>query len=83
MHYGSRMLPTMSTADGPAVSARIRRAIRRAGRAQTGVATMSGLSWPQWQRRMRGDVGWRVDEVQRIAEHLGVPLADLIEGSEK
>jgi len=77
------MLTDMSTDDGPAVSKRIKSAVGRAGRAQTGVATMCGLSWPQWQRRMRGDVGWRLDEVQRIAEHLGVPLTELTEGGSK
>jgi hypothetical protein len=77
------MLPTMSTADGPAVSKRIKRAVREAGRAQTGVATMCGLSWPQWQRRMSGAVGWRLDEVQRIAEYLEVPLTELADGNDE
>lgn len=77
------MLPTMSKTDGSAVSERIRRAIRRSRRTQTGVATMCGLSWPQWQRRMSGEVAWRLDEVQRVADHLGVTLADLTGEGEK
>lgn len=58
------------------VSDAIRKALGQ--RRQTEVATEAGLSWPQWQRRMSGDVPWRADEVRDVARVLGVPVAQLM-----
>lgn len=68
------------TRDEP-VSAKIRRIVAEQERQQTKVATAVGLSWPQWQRRISGNVPWRRSELNAIAEELDVPVEDLI-GSE-
>jgi DNA-binding phage protein len=71
------MLPPMTERPPPLTSSRIRVLAVAAHRPQTQLAGDVGLSWPQWQRRMRGDVAWRLDEVQNIARALGVPLEGL------
>jgi DNA-binding phage protein len=77
------MLPPMTERPPPPLtSSRIRVLAVAAHTAQTKLAQDVGLSWPQWQRRMRGDVSWRLDEVQSIAATLGVPL-EALTGSEK
>lgn len=53
----------------------------RKDRRQTEVATAVNLSWPQWQRRMSGNVPWRADEVRAIARELGVPVEQLMGGA--
>lgn len=55
-----------------------------APRTQTQLATAADLTWRQWTQRMRGDVAWRVDELERIASALEIQLCDLVaEGEEK
>jgi hypothetical protein len=49
-----------------------------APRTQTQLAAAAGLTWRQWTQRMRGDVAWRLDELDRIATALRVPLCDLV-----
>lgn len=56
----------------------VHHAIRIAGRRQTEVAAEVGLTWPQWQRRMRGAVPWRATELDAVARVLGVPVAQLM-----
>jgi hypothetical protein len=64
-----------------AIRANIRAAVTRAGRHQTEVAAAAGLSWPQWQRRMsnvpHNRARWTVDQLQRVAHALNVPITDL------
>lgn len=60
-----------------AISANVRAEIARAGRTQRDIAEAIGLTYSQWQRRMSGTVKWRIDELQRIARHLSVPLPAL------
>lgn len=51
---------------------------------QTNLAAEVDLTWRQWTQRMRGDVAWRIDELERIAGVLDIPLCDLVaEGDEK
>lgn len=46
---------------------------------QTQLANLTGFSWRQWTERMRGRVPWRLDEAERIARVLEIPLARLTE----
>lgn len=75
--YASPMEVTPLTRDDQ-YSANIRAEVTRLGRRQTEVATESGLSWPQWQRRISGPVSWRAEELEAIARTLGVPLENLL-----
>lgn len=67
-------VPTLTK--GEQVSDAIRDAL--SGRRQTEVAAAVELSWPQWQRRMSGNVPWRAEEVRAIARVLGVPIEQLM-----
>lgn len=64
------------------VSAEIRAIKGRRGMEQQQLAALSGVPEGTLSRKSR-DLGgpWRLDELQRIAAALGVPLADLIPGS--
>jgi transcriptional regulator with XRE-family HTH domain len=45
---------------------------------EAALARQLGLSQSYVSRRMRGDVTWRVDDIARIAAHLGVAVSDLV-----
>lgn len=82
----TRHPPDSAAESSPDADAELRKAIRKAvtaaDRQQTEVATAAGFSWPQWTRRMSSKPTtrsrWTVDEVRRVADVLGVPLAQLI-----
>lgn len=60
-------------------SANLRAEMARAGLSQTAVAELLGINPSQVSARMRGRIPWRVAELQIIAHHIGVPMADLID----
>ena len=47
-------------------------------RTQTQIAAQVGLTWRQWTQRMRGDVTWRLDELERVAQALDIELYELM-----
>lgn len=47
---------------------------------QGDVARAAGLTQPQLSRRLRGHTEFKAAEVAKIADHLGVKVADLYEG---
>lgn len=69
----------MTNPQPPPYSANVRAEVARAGRQQKDVARTIGLSWSQWERRLRGDVDWRAYELDAIARELDVPLRRLYE----
>lgn len=60
-------------------SANLRGELARADLSQVAVADLLGLSQGQVSLRINGKVPWRVVELQKIARHLNVPVADLID----
>lgn len=63
----------------PVPSAAIRAELARTGTEQKDVAAWLGYQPSQITKRMRGEVEWRLNELQIIAEKLGVPVATLID----
>jgi hypothetical protein len=63
---------------GPTGESPIRQAAKASGRSQTEIATEVGLTYPQWQRRLRGETAWRAYEVADVARVLGVPIEQLV-----
>jgi ribosome-binding protein aMBF1 (putative translation factor) len=60
-------------------SAPIRAELARAGFDQKDLAEWIGVHPSQISARMQGRIEWRVSELRVIAEHLGVPLATLLD----
>lgn len=61
-----------------AVGITIRSAIRRTGKTQDLVARTLGTSSPWITRRTSGHVGITLDELQYIADAIGVPVRELL-----
>lgn len=60
------------------VEANVRAEMARHGKNQTDIAELLDTSRESVRRRLRGHVSFRIDELQKIAVYLGVPVADLI-----
>lgn len=56
----------------------IRAELARRKSSQGDLAGVLSLSQPAIHRRMTGKVAWRVDELTKVAEYLGVPVSDLV-----
>lgn len=69
----------MTNPQPPPYSANVRAEVARAGRQQKDVAAAVGMTWSQWERRLRGDVDWRAYELDAIAHELQIPLRRLYE----
>ena len=63
------------------VSARLRELLAARGISEVELARRMGFTQSYVSRRMRGEVAWDVDDLNRIAGHLGVPVADLTAGA--
>ena len=65
-------------AERQALAAEIRAALGRAGKPQRELADM--LGWPpkRLSTRMQGQQPFTLEEVQKIADHLGLTLYDLL-----
>ena len=50
----------------------------RHGKSRSDIAELLGTTRESVRRRLNGDVTFRVDELQKIARYLGVPIAALI-----
>lgn len=57
----------------------IRAELARAGASQADVAEWLGVHPSQVTARMQGRIEWRLSELQAIARHLDVPVAQLVE----
>lgn len=62
-----------------AIGAALREALRRRGIRQEGAAATLGLSQAAISRRLAGEVPWRIEELEALAELLGIPLAELLQ----
>lgn len=60
------------------ISANIRAEAARRGKTQADLAHAIGTSRQAISQRLLGRINWRIDELQTIADFLGVPLAELI-----
>lgn len=65
-----------STTDS--LSANVRAEMARHGLTQADVATILGVSQVSVSARLRGKVAWRVNDVQVLAAHLGIPTTALL-----
>jgi hypothetical protein len=70
---------------GPPISQNIRAELARAGITHDQMRwhlteKVVGMSRTAWRRRLTGDVSWRINELQCIADRLQVPLSRLTEG---
>jgi len=54
-------------------------ALARTGTEQKDIAELLGFHPSMITKRMRGDVEWRLSELQAIAAHLGVPVSALLD----
>lgn len=62
-----------------AASAAVREALRSRGLRQVQVAPLLGLSQVALSDRLRGRTPFTLQDLDRIAEHLGIPVAELLE----
>lgn len=60
------------------VTANIRAEVARKGKNQGDLAKLLGITRQGISQRMLGRVDFRVSEVQKIADYLGVPMAALL-----
>lgn len=60
------------------VATAIRVALARKNTTQSALANHLCLSQPAIHRRMAGKVSWRLSELSRAADFLGISLADLL-----
>lgn len=56
----------------------VRRAVTRAGLTNRALADILDTSHGSIDRRLRGVTAWRLDELTRLAQHLGITVAELI-----
>lgn len=67
-----------SDAVSAAVAANVRAEIARAGKSQSDVAQHIPLSQQSLSQRMQGRVPFRISELQRIADYLGISVNALV-----
>lgn len=60
------------------VGTNVRAEMTRAGVSQTTLAEQLGMSQPALSKRLLGKQVFDIDELTRVAEHLGVPVAVLL-----
>jgi transcriptional regulator with XRE-family HTH domain len=68
----------MPTAPAVNVGANVRAELARRGLAQGKLSPVLGISQVQVGARLRGEVSFRIDELQLVADFLEVPLASLV-----
>lgn len=64
------------------IAANVRAEVARQGRRHTDAAAAIGVHKANLSRRMRGEVAFRADELARLAEWLGVPIATLVQSND-
>lgn len=62
-----------------AASAAVREALRSRGLRQQDIAPVLGLSQASVSDRLTGKTPFTLEDLERIAEHLGIRVADLLE----
>lgn len=60
------------------VAGNVRAELARRGLPQQKIAEQLGISSVQVSRRMRGEVDWRLSELEAVAELLGLRIGDLL-----
>jgi hypothetical protein len=70
---------------GPALraSGNVRAEIARAAVNPRLVREAIGMSRTTWRRRMKEPGDWRLGELRKIADHLGIPIERLANGGER
>jgi len=66
----------MTTQDN--VTAMVRYAIAARGESQRAIAAVLGIASSGVADRMTGRVTWRLDELDKLADHFGVSVSDLV-----
>jgi len=61
------------------VAANVRAEIARRGKTQGDIAAVLGFTRQSLSQRLLGRVEFRASELQAIADHLGVSIAELVE----
>lgn len=74
---GYRLLP-MATLNEATAQA-VRAGLRRRGISQSAAGAALGMSQPAINRRLAGAVPWNLDELERLAEQLGIDVRELLQ----
>lgn len=61
------------------VAANVRAEMARRGTTQLQIAALLDTSRESVRRRLHGTVTFRIDELQKIAQYLDIPLLDLVD----
>lgn len=64
------------------IAAEVRAEISRQMKPQRELVELLGISQAQVSERVRGDVEWRISELVKVAEYLGVPVTAFVPASE-
>jgi predicted XRE-type DNA-binding protein len=60
------------------IAAQVRAEISRQMKPQRELVEILGISQAQVSERVRGDVEWRISELVKVADFLGVPLTQFV-----
>jgi transcriptional regulator with XRE-family HTH domain len=60
------------------ISSNVRAEMARAGVTQVQLGAHLGMAQSAISKRLKGDTPWRVDELQRVAAYLDIPLSTLL-----
>lgn len=60
------------------IAALVRAEISKQMKPQRELVELLGISQAQVSERVRGDVEWRISELTKVADFLGVPLTDFV-----
>lgn len=60
------------------IAAQVRAEISRQMKPQRELVELLGISQAQVSERVRGDVEWRISELVKVAEFLGVPVTAFV-----
>ena len=75
MHTGRAFVHTVMQTH---VVANIRAELARRGKTQEDLAEALGIARQNISQRLRNRVSFRIEELQAVADFLGIPIADLL-----
>lgn len=65
------------------IAAQVRAEISRQMKPQRELVELLGISQAQVSERVRGDVEWRISELVKVADYLGLPVTAFVPGAER
>ena len=64
--------------DNASIAANVRAELARGNHSRAGIAHLLGVSRMGVHRRLSGETPFRADELVKVADHIGVPVSELV-----